>query len=114
MRGGGSGVVCDVSGGSGAESRAWGVRDLRYVIYDVSAKPWGGELETMKKLKNKIKGVDLTCCVVRLAFCRWCLTVYVVSRGLHGAFSPFEGGVSTVCWQSRCLDFCLAKIGRCG
>jgi hypothetical protein len=74
----------------------------------------GGELETVKKLKNKMKGVDLTRCVVRLAFCRRCLTVYVVSRGLHGAFSPFEGGVSTVCWQSRCLDFFLAKIGRCG
>ena len=114
MRGGGSGVVCDVSGGSGPESRAWGSETCVTSSMTCLQSLGGGELETVKKLKNKMKGVDLTRCVVRLAFCRRCLTVYVVSRGLHGAFSPFEGGVSTVCWQSRCLDFFLAKIGRCG
>jgi hypothetical protein len=52
MRGGGSGVVCDVSGGSGPESRAWGVRDLRYVVYDVSAKPWGWGTRNREKTQK--------------------------------------------------------------
>ena len=44
--------------------------------------------------------------------CRLCPTVYVVSRGLRGAFSPFKGGVSTFCWQSRCGWPCFN--GLCG